>query len=88
MAELYKVSLLLIKICGPLAVLFLMLMFAFLIFTTKKIPKPGQIIYMYARYHLERKKHAGIITYLFVGCLIFSVLAAIGIIIGRIFHAV
>jgi hypothetical protein len=87
MAELYNVSLFLIKICGPLAVLFLMLMFAFLIFTTKKVPKPGQVIYLYARYHLERKKHAGILTYLFIGCSIFFLLSVIGLIIGRLFQA-
>ena len=87
MAELYSVSLLLIKICGPFAVLFLMLMYAFLIFTTKKVPKPGQVIFLYARYHLERKKHAGILTYLFVGCSIFFVLAVMGLIIGQLFHA-
>jgi hypothetical protein len=87
MAELYKVSLLLIKICGPLAVLFLMLMYAFLIYTTKKFPKPGQVIFLYARYHLERKKHAGILTYLFVGCSIFFILSLMGLIIGQLFHA-
>jgi hypothetical protein len=87
MAELYNVSLLLIKVCGPFAVLCLMLMYAFLIFTTKKVPKPGQVIYLYARFHLERKKHAGILTYLFIGCSIFFVLSVIGLIIGRLFQA-
>jgi len=86
MAELYNVSLLLIKICGPLAVLCLMLMFAFLIYTTKKVPRPGQVIYLYARYHLQRKKHAGILTYIFVGCSIFFLLSVMGLIIGRLFY--
>ncbi len=87
MAELYSVSLLLIKVCGPFAVLCLMLMFSFLVYTTKKVPKPGQVIYLYARYHLERKKHAGILTYLFVGCSIFFILSLMGLIIGLLFHA-
>jgi len=88
MAELYNVSLLLIKVCGPLAVLILMLMFAFVVYTTKKFPKPGQVIYLYAKFHLERKKHAGILTYLFIGCSIFFVLSVIGLLIGSLFRPV
>jgi len=87
MTELYNMSLLLMKVCGPFAVLFLMLMYAFLIFTTKKVPKPGQVIFLYAKYHLERKKHAGILTYLFIGCSIFFILSVMGLIIGRLFQA-
>jgi len=82
MSELYTISNIAVRLFGPFMVACFVLMYIITKSVTGKSPHPKEILYVYARYNLKKKGHAGLLTYILILCAIFFVFAVIGILVG------
>lgn len=77
MRPLYELSKVMVAILGPLLLACIVIMYVSVTLTTKKPPKPSEVIYRYIQQSMAKSRHAGVMTYLLVvGALFFFVAVA------------
>lgn len=84
MEALYELSKWVIQIVGPLMLASIIIMYASVALRTGKPPRPDQALFLYVRYNLDNRRHAGIMTYMLIACSIFFLAALVGIVVARV----
>jgi len=82
MAELYSLCIFMVEFLGPLMVACLVLMYVFTAKNTGRAPGLGEVMLKYVRYNMEKRRHAGLLTYLFILSFIFFILSVTGLVTG------
>jgi len=82
MSELYTISSLMLKISGPVMLASLVLMYIAVAGGAAGKTNPKEVLYRYVRQSVQRKRHAGIFTYMLVFSFIIFVLSILGLIVS------
>jgi hypothetical protein len=82
MTGLYPLCSFMVQFFGPLMLACLVLMYISTARHMDRPPSPREIILSYVRYNMKTRRHAGLLTYLFILSSLLFVLSALGLLAG------
>lgn len=87
MTEIKVLSEIMIKLLGPLMLACLAIMYFQVYFSTGSRPPFKGVIMAYARHNIQKRKHAGLLTYAFIISAILFLFSIIGVLVTRFLPA-